>query len=79
MVDLDCLTASSEELLIRCTDTTWVRQIKESMRSQPSRPVTRIPVLCERERFNPSKQTTVWRCSVRNKTWTCLALVVHNG
>ncbi|KAH3813808.1 hypothetical protein DPMN_142277 [Dreissena polymorpha] len=48
-VDLDCLTAPSEELVVRCTDTTWVQQIKESMRSQPSRPVTRIPVLCERE------------------------------
>ncbi|XP_052285130.1 uncharacterized protein LOC127881362 [Dreissena polymorpha] len=48
-VDLDCLTAPIEELVVRCTDTTWVQQIKESMRSQPSRPVTRIPVLCERE------------------------------
>ncbi|KAH3816827.1 hypothetical protein DPMN_118351 [Dreissena polymorpha] len=28
------------------------------------------------KRFNPSKQTTIWRCSVRNKTSTCPAIVV---
>ncbi|KAH3882114.1 hypothetical protein DPMN_020627 [Dreissena polymorpha] len=31
------------------------------------------------KRFNPTKQTTIWRCSVRNKKSTCPAIVVQCG